>query len=91
MKLTSVADIRRLLSKTINELRNDALSYQTANTIGSLSNILLKTIQASTLEDRIANSEKTLSVESPKASIPYDINGQRKELKLLNETARAKN
>ncbi len=90
LKLTSVNDIRRLLSKTINELRNDEISYQTANTIGSLSNILLKTIQATSLEDRITNLENSLGIEGATSAIPYHFKSQREELKLLNEATRAK-
>jgi hypothetical protein len=59
--LGSLQDVVSLLSETINEVRLGQLDPRAANSIGYLSTVLLKALDASDLEKRIAGLENALS------------------------------
>ena len=58
--LNSANDVRILLSETINHLRKGMLDEKICRTIGYLSQVTLKSIEQSSLEDRLTNIENIL-------------------------------
>jgi ribosomal protein S7 len=61
-KITKPKHIRRILADTINQLMNDSIDPRKALAIGSLCQTMLKTIEASTLEERLEKLERVLDV-----------------------------
>lgn len=59
-RLTSVQDVCRLLSKTVNEVRTGEIEESKAAKIGYLCNILIGALRDATLEARISAIEKEL-------------------------------
>jgi len=57
--LKSFEDVRRLLSETINSVRQNKISENKGRTIGYLANIMLSCLELSVLEDRILILEET--------------------------------
>lgn len=47
-------DVKRLMNKVINELRQGEIDSKSANAIGYLANIILKTIELGELEQQIS-------------------------------------
>ncbi len=64
LKITNAKHIRRLLATTINKLLNDEIDAQIANSIASLCTVMLKTLKASNLEERLDKLEKLLELEN---------------------------
>ena len=59
----SVGDVKRLMNNVINELRNGEIDSKSANAIGYLANIILKTIEVEDVERRILElDEKVKSI-----------------------------
>ena len=58
--LTSIEDVRRLLSSTINQVRRQKIGTEQARVIGYLANTILKAIETGKLEDRLAALEALL-------------------------------
>ena len=63
IRLNSARDVHKLLSKMINERRRKEIDGQECRDIGYLLRILLDSIEAGELEDRIENLEKPEVVE----------------------------
>jgi hypothetical protein len=63
--LGSVQDVVLLLAETINQVRRGELDARAANNIGYLSTVLLKALDATNLERRIAGLENAVSDKSP--------------------------
>jgi len=63
IRLNSARDVHKLLSKMINERRRKELDSQECRDIGYLLRILLDSIEAGELENRIENLEKPQAVE----------------------------
>jgi hypothetical protein len=59
--LKSFEDVRRLLSETINGVRQNKISENKGKTIGYLANIMLSCLELATLEDRIIALEETVA------------------------------
>lgn len=81
-KINSPKDIRRVLSDTINKLLNDSMDTQTAQAIASVCSVLLRTIQATTFEERLKRLEEMLDSETgtdtkakPVTPVTSDIRG----------------
>jgi len=68
-------DLRIILSRAINMVLLDQIDSQTANSIASLSNSMLRVLQITNLESRVAKLEES---SSPVIS---DITSQIKELR----------
>ena len=58
IRLNKPEDVRRLISRTINELKKDELSEGKAKTIGYLCNILLNAMESTELAKRIEELEE---------------------------------
>ena len=63
IRLNSARDAHKLLSKMINERRRNEIDGQECRDIGYLLRILLDSIEAGELEDRIENLEKPQELE----------------------------
>jgi len=63
IRLNSARDVHKLLSKMINERRRKEIDGQECRDIGYLLRILLDSIEAVELEDRIENLEKAKEIE----------------------------
>ena len=66
VKLKSIYDVSRLLSKTINQVLRDEMPGEKAGKIGYLSNILIRALEQSQLEKRIEALERKISMEGMK-------------------------
>jgi hypothetical protein len=64
VKLRSVHDVSRLLAKTINQLLRGEILEGTAGKIGYLSNILLRALEQSDLEQRIKDLEDLVTTNN---------------------------
>lgn len=63
-KIGSPRDLRRVLSDVINKLLADEIDAQTAQAISSACNVMLKILQASTIEGRLKRLEEMLKSET---------------------------
>lgn len=63
-KIGSPRDLRRVLSDVINKLLADEIDAQTAQAISSACNVMLKILQASTIESRLKRLEEMLNSET---------------------------
>ncbi len=61
----SCADVARLLSGTINEVRRGELDPRVANAVGYLANVLLKAVEQGEVERRLAELESAVKGERP--------------------------
>ena len=66
IRLSSARDVHKLLSKMINERRRKEIDTLECRDIGYLAKILLDSIEAGELEDRIANLERLLEQQGSK-------------------------
>ena len=64
IRLNKVQDVRRLLSRIINEVLGGKLDNNKANCIGQLSNIMLRAMEKGELEQRIEELERLVSIDS---------------------------
>jgi len=89
-KITNTKHLRQILSLTINQLLNDEIASQTANSVASLANTMLKVLRATDLEDRITKLEQNLNGEVPdsKTTVTSDIQGMIKNIKTKGENLR---
>ena len=60
-RLKTCSDVRRYMASLILRLENDEVTCEKAGKLGFLSNILLRTIQDSDLEDRIQALENQIN------------------------------
>jgi hypothetical protein len=76
-------DLRVILSRAINLLLLDELSHSTASALSSLASVMLKTLQATNLESRIAKLEKKQEDKNTENTSPAvsDIQAKIKELR----------
>lgn len=51
-------DVKRLMNKVINELRHGEIDSKSANAIGYLANIILKTIEVGEMKEQLEMLEK---------------------------------
>lgn len=58
----SVGDVKRLMNNVINELRNGEIDSKSANAIGYLANIILKTIEVEDVLGKVESLEKKISL-----------------------------
>lgn len=61
-KITSPRHVRRILSTTINQLMQDEIDPRKALAVGQLCQTMLKTIEATTLEERLDKLERLMDV-----------------------------
>ena len=61
--IRSPRDVRRLLSRIVNEVLNNEIEVGRANCVGQLCNIILKAMEKSDLENRIERLERVLGAE----------------------------
>jgi len=66
IRLYSSSDVHRLLSKMINQRRRGEIDSLECRDIGYLSNILLDSIEAGKLEERVVNLEMLLEQQGNK-------------------------
>ena len=66
IRLNSARDVHKLLSKMINERRRCEIDTLECRDIGYLAKILLDSIEAGGLEDRIVNLERLLEQQGSK-------------------------
>ena len=64
IRLSSARDVQKLLSKMINERRRGEVETSECRDIGYLAKILLNSIEAGELEDRIEQLEKSIEVNN---------------------------
>jgi len=64
IRLSSARDVQKLLSKIINERRRGQVDTTECRDIGYLAKILLDSIEAGELEDRIEQLEKNIEVKN---------------------------
>jgi len=60
IRLNKPGDVRRLISRTINELKRDELSEGKARAIGYLCNCLLKAMETTELAERLEKLEEAM-------------------------------
>ncbi len=60
IEIRSVEDVISLIEDTINRIRTTDMSHQQANSIGYLSGIILKALEADSLESRLNNIQNVL-------------------------------
>jgi hypothetical protein len=60
VRLTTIKDVKRLLSRTINQVRKGETDNQTAKVIGYLCNIFIGACEKSEISDRIDTIENIL-------------------------------
>jgi hypothetical protein len=72
--LQSGKDVSAFLAETINQVRKGRVSPKIASTVGYLSSLLMKTLEMSNTEERLARVEQTLKTRKPDESIfnPYE-------------------
>ena len=64
VRLNKIQDVRRLLSRIINEVLGGKITIGKANCIGQLSNIMLRAMEKGELELRIEELERLVSIDS---------------------------
>ncbi len=64
IRLSSARDVQILLSKMINERRRGQVDTTECRDIGYLAKILLDSIEAGELEDRVEQIEKSMEVQN---------------------------
>ena len=64
IRLNKIQDVRRLLSRIINQVMAGEIEIGKANCIGQLSNIMLRAMEKGELELRIEELERLLSIDS---------------------------
>ena len=64
IRLNKIQDVRRLLSRIINEVLGGEIEIGKANCIGQLSNIMLRAMEKGELELRIEELERLVSIDS---------------------------
>jgi len=64
IRLNKIQDVRRLLSRIINEVLGGEIEIGKANCIGQLSNIMLRAMEKGDLELRIEELENLLNIDS---------------------------
>ena len=64
IRLSSARDVQKLLSKMINERRRGQVDTTECRDVGYLAKILLDSIEAGELEDRIEQLEKNIEVKN---------------------------
>src|SRR4051812_5447377 len=74
-KLQTPGDVSRLLRKLILDTLADRLDVKTANCVGQLAVCLLKSLELSTLADRMANIERALSIPATRPRYTPPPNG----------------
>ena len=80
-KITTTTHIRQIMSRTINMLLNDEMDSQTANSIATLCNTMLKVLRATSLEVRIERLEELQGSKQPSGlPVTSDIKNMIKEL-----------
>lgn len=67
--LTNPRQVSDLLAKSINQLRRGELDLRIANGIGYLAGVLLRALEQGPIEDRLANLEAALSMNSSGANM----------------------
>ena len=80
--ITTVTDIRPIVSDVINMLLNDQIDNQTAQAVGSLCSLQLKIIKAEDLDKRITKLEEDdLKKTDDKTPVVSDIQAKIRELR----------
>ena len=64
IRLNKIQDVRRLLSRIINQVMAGEIEIGKANCIGQLSNIMLRAMEKGDLELRIEELENLLNIDS---------------------------
>ena len=64
IRLNQIQDVRRLLSRIINQVMAGEIEIGKANCIGQLSNIMLRAMEKGELELRIEELENLLNIDS---------------------------
>ena len=94
----SAKDIAALLAQTINQARKGQIAPKVAGTIGYLASSLMKVLETSDLEERLAKVEKALKTRGPEESLIQSRRGlgfrmgadrNRKRLEKIGELAQA--
>jgi hypothetical protein len=67
--LHSGKDVAAFLAETINQVRKGRIAPKIASTVGYLSSLLMKALETSDLEERLAMVEETLKARRPDESI----------------------
>lgn len=80
LKLSTINDLRRLISATINDLRNDQVDVKVAAAIGNLTRTQLKIIELADIEERLNKLEQGDSPESIQSPISSDVKARIAEL-----------
>lgn len=82
-KITNSKHLRQVLSNVINQLLNDEMDSQIANSIATLASTMLKIIRATELEDRIKRLEdqQKSNTEDSSTTITSDIDQRIKDIK----------
>ena len=65
IRLDSARDVHKLLSKMINERRRDEIDSAQCRDIGYLAKIMLESIEAGEIEERLAQLEQQLQGGKP--------------------------
>ena len=67
-------DVAAFLAETINQVRKGRVSPKIASTVGYLSSLLMKALETSDIEERLARVEQALKTRKPDESIfnPYE-------------------
>jgi hypothetical protein len=69
VQLESAKDIAVLLAQTINQARKGQIAPKIAGTIGYLASSLVKILETSNMEERLAKVEKVLQTRAPDESL----------------------
>jgi hypothetical protein len=72
--LAEAKDVSRLLAQTINQVRRGELDPKVANAVGYLAGILLKSIQESEIETRVAALEAATRLPSDSSAFSFEEN-----------------
>ncbi|MDA2918353.1 hypothetical protein MYX76_02460 [Desulfobacterota bacterium AH_259_B03_O07] len=86
IRLSNMRDVRRLISRLISQLLNDELDPKTALTAGQLCALLLKTMDYTSIEDRLEMIERSLEMKSQSTPIKSDVISKIRELKSLSDS-----
>jgi hypothetical protein len=71
-RVRTIGDLRDLLADTINDVRTGRLDPRVANTVGYLSSVLVRVLEAGELEDRLAAVESIVKAGSGPQDSPLD-------------------
>ena len=80
-KVTTNKHVRQILSKCLNQLLNDEISAQNANSVATLCNTMLKVLRATNLEDRIKKLEELQGSKPSSSPVTSDIKNMIREMK----------